>query len=187
MNVVRVGVGFAFFCFFYDVIAQTMSGFMCLKFVWILGCRLIRVFRALDRLPSVSDAKVMSKRPHFFQELPRGLVEISLINFCLFFHKFWTRNARKSIKPPKDSYCSLESTKFWATKSGRLVDSQEKMMSSKCKQICINIVPLCKRQQKNDISSLHFFSLNYKTSRVSEGFVQLSSTVALKVFFTFLP
>ena len=36
---------------------------------------------------------------------------IPLIIFCLYFHNFWTRNARKSIKPSKDSYWSLESKK----------------------------------------------------------------------------
>jgi len=33
----------------------------------------------------------------------------------------WTRNARKSIKPSKDSYCSLESKRLWATKSAQLI------------------------------------------------------------------
>jgi len=36
-------------------------------------------------------------------------VGISLINFWLFCHNFWTRNGRTSIKPSKDTYYSLQS------------------------------------------------------------------------------
>ena len=37
---------------------------------------------------------------------------ISLINIWLFCHNFWARNVGKSIKPSKDSYCSLESNEI---------------------------------------------------------------------------
>ena len=48
--------------------------------------------------------------------------------------------------------------------------------SSKCKQICINILSLCKHQRKTpDLKLKTFFSLNYKTSRVFRWLEQLSS------------
>jgi len=46
----------------------------------------------------------MVKKLEIFQEFPRGLAGISLINLQYFGHNFGTRNARKSIKPSKDSY-----------------------------------------------------------------------------------
>ena len=50
------------------------------------------------------------------------------------------------------------------------------MTSSKCKQICINILSLCKHQQKNRDLKLKFFCcLNCKSSRVFRGLEQLSS------------
>jgi len=50
------GLGYVLFFvfFFHDVIAQRMRPFNGSKFVWILA--VTRVFRALDRLPSVSSA-----------------------------------------------------------------------------------------------------------------------------------
>ena len=51
------------------------------------------------------------------------------------------------------------------------------MISSKWKQICINILSLCKHQQKTrNLKLKNFFcSLNYKSSRVFWGLEQLSS------------
>ena len=118
----------------------------------------------------------MAERPLIWQEIPRELVGIPLINICLVCLNVRTRNARKSIKPSKNTYCSLESKNLWATKSAWLVGSQEIMTSSKCKQICINIFSLCKHQQKTrDLKLKFFFSLIYKSSRVFEGLEQLSS------------
>ena len=94
-----------------EIVAQTLVVF--LAGIW--SCR------GLDRLPGLSGAKVIVERPLILQGFPRELVAIPIINFCLFCHNFWTRNARKSIKPSKDSYCSLESKKVSATKSARLV------------------------------------------------------------------
>jgi len=71
----------------------------------------MQVFRALDQLPSISGSEVMAKKFQIFQECCRGLAEISLINLRHFGHNFGTRNARKSIKPSKDSYYSLVSNK----------------------------------------------------------------------------
>jgi len=45
---------------------------------------------------------------------------ISLINIQKFGHNFWNRNARKFIKPFKDSYCSLESIKTLSHKIGSI-------------------------------------------------------------------
>jgi len=53
----------------------------------------------------------MAKKFQIFQEFPRGLAGISLTNLQYFGHNFGTRNARKSIKPFKDSYYSLLSNK----------------------------------------------------------------------------
>ena len=51
------------------------------------------------------------------------------------------------------------------------------MTSSKCKQICINILSLCKYQQKSrDLKLKNLFcSLIYMSSRVFRGLEQLSS------------
>jgi len=54
-------------------------------------------------------SKVMAKKIQIFPEPPPELVEIYLINLQYFGHNFGTRNARKSIKPCKDSYHSLVS------------------------------------------------------------------------------
>ena len=144
----------AYFCIFGQLYltlgANPMSHFLAQN---CFGNR----FEVWNRLPSVSGAKFMAKRPQFFQEFPRGLVGISLYSFWLFCHNLWTRNATKSIKPSKDSYCSLESQTIWATKSVRLVDLQGMMTPSKCAETCINILLFWKHQQKNNISSLSFF------------------------------
>jgi len=53
-----------------------------------------------------------------FQEFPSGLARISPSSFQYFCHNFRTRNARKSIKPCKDSYYSLLSNKNSSQKNG---------------------------------------------------------------------
>ena len=97
---------------------------------------------------------------------------ISLINFCLFCPNFWTRNVRKSIKPFKVLYSSLESKKFWTTKSDGLFDSQGMMSSSKYKQICINILSLCKHQQKTRDLEILNSSLARDLKQLSSSFWQ---------------
>ena len=91
-----------------EIVAQTLVVFQA----GIWSCR------DLDRLPRVSCARVMTERPLILYGFPRESVGIPLNNYCLFCHNFWTRNARKSNKPSKDSYCSLElkktlSHKIW--------------------------------------------------------------------------
>jgi len=133
-----------------DIVAQSLFGFVTV----------IRVFRALERLPSVSGAKVMGKRPQFFKELPRKLMGISLINFWLFYQNFGTKTLASPSNSPKTRIVVQNPQKHWATKSARLFDSQGVMTSSKCKQICINILLLCKHQQKKTIfQAKNFFSV----------------------------
>ena len=58
--------------------------------------------------------------------------------------------------------------------------------SSKCKQICINILSLCKHQQKTRHFKLKFFwRLNYKSSRKFRGLEHLSSLIWLRVMAIF--
>jgi len=73
-------------------------------------------------------------------------VGISLINLWRFGHNFGTRNVRKSIKPSKDLHYSLVFNKNSNLKMAHGVGVQGPMMSSKCKQICMNIFPSCKHQ-----------------------------------------
>jgi len=102
----------------------------------------------------------MARKPQIIEDMAERFPGISLINLCSFGHDFWTRNARKSIKGSKDSYYSLEPKKLWATKSARLFDSQGLMTSTKCKQIYINILSLCKNQQKTQHLKLkNFFAV----------------------------
>jgi len=95
----------------------------------------------------------MAKKPQIIEDLAESFQWISLINFCLFCLNVWTTNARKLIKGSKDSYYSLESKKILSYKIGSIVRLQGLMTSSKCKQICINILSLCKHQQKPEFSS----------------------------------
>jgi len=53
----------------------------------------------------------MTQQFQIFQDFPRGLAGISLINLWYFGYNFETRNARKSIEPSKDLYYSLVSSK----------------------------------------------------------------------------
>ena len=79
--------------------------------------------------------------------------------------------------PLKTRIIAKNKKKLWSTKSDGLFDSQGMTSSSKCKQICINILSLFKHQQKTRDLKLKFFcSLNYKSSRVFRGFEQLSSS-----------
>jgi len=64
---------------------------------------MIRFFKALGRLSSVSGSKVMPKKTKFL-DFRKDVAGISLINFGKFGHNFGTRNATKSIKTSKDSY-----------------------------------------------------------------------------------
>ena len=48
----------------------------------------IRIFRALDGLPSVSRAKVMARKPQIIQDMPEWFQGISLINILLILHIF---------------------------------------------------------------------------------------------------
>jgi len=78
-----------------------------------------------------------------------------------------------ALKPRIGAY---NPKKLWATKSARLFESQGMTSSSKCKQICINILSLCKHQQKTRDLKLNIFCpLSYKSSRVFRGLEQLSS------------
>jgi len=72
----------------------------------------------------------MVKKFQIFKEFPWGLVGISLINLQYFGRNFRTRNARKSIKPYKDSYYSLVSNKNSSQKMALGVGVQGPMTSS---------------------------------------------------------
>jgi len=63
----------------------------------------------------------MARKLQIIEGMAEWLQGISLINFCLFCHNVWTRNARKSIKGSKDSYCGLESKKTLSYKIGSIV------------------------------------------------------------------
>jgi len=80
----------------------------------------MRVFKALDRLSSVSASKVMLKKFQIHQEFSKEFSVISIINSRYFGDNFGTRNARKSIKSSKDLYYSLESNKNFESRN-RLV------------------------------------------------------------------
>jgi len=73
----------------------------------------------------------------------------------LFGRNFGIRNARKSIKPSKDSYRSLASNKNSSQKIANGVGVQGLMTSSKCKQI--SILPSCQHQQKTRHPKLTIF------------------------------
>ena len=112
--------GFAFFDYSFmtsspeqwaKIVAQSLVVF--LAGIWI--------FRALDGFPSVSGTEVMAIKLQIIVDMPQWFQGIFLINLCLFCHNLWTRNARKSIKPCKDSYCGLESRKTLNHKIGRIV------------------------------------------------------------------
>jgi len=60
----------------------------------------------------------MPREFDIFWAFPRGLVGISLIIFRKFDHNLGTRSARKSTKPSKDSYDSVESNKNFSQKNG---------------------------------------------------------------------
>jgi len=72
----------------------------------------------------------MAKEFQIFQECPWGLAGISLNSLWYFCHNFGTRNARKSIKPSKDSYYSLVSNKNSSQKMALGIGVQGLMMSS---------------------------------------------------------
>jgi len=63
------------------------------------------------------------------------------------------------------------------------VGVQGLVTSSKCKQICINILPLCEHQQKTRHPKLNkiLFISNYKTLPIFRGFEQLSSSISWRV------
>ena len=78
--------------------------------------------------------------------------------------------------PLKTHIVAQNPQKLWTTKSDGLFHSQDMPSSSKCKQICIKILALCKHQQKiRDLNLKFFCSLSYKSSRVFRGLEQLSS------------
>jgi len=60
----------------------------------------------------------MSKNFQIFQEFPREFGVFPLLNLRYFGHNFGTRNARKSIKPSKESYYSLEYNKILSHEIG---------------------------------------------------------------------
>jgi len=55
------------------------------------------------------------------------------------------------------------------------------MTSSKCKQICINILPLCKNKRKTTPQAKFCFILNYKTFPTFRGLAQLSGSSCCRV------
>jgi len=67
---------------------------------------MIRVFKALDRLASISGPKDMARKARISYNSG-----ISPINIRFFGRNFGTRNARKSIKPSEHSCCSLITNK----------------------------------------------------------------------------
>ena len=91
----------------------------------------------------------MAKKSQIFQECHRGLVGISLIDLWHFGHNFETRNARKSIKPSKDSYCNLVSKKTRVKKMALGVGIQGPMTSSECKQNMHKHTPIMQTSIKN--------------------------------------
>ena len=114
--------------------------------------------RGLDRLPSVSGAQVRARRPQIIEDMAEQVQGISLVNFCLFCHNFWTRNARKSIKPSEDSYCNLESKKnfesqnlmdCWTPRVWRHYPNVNKYAYTSSDYVNINIKP--------EISSWNFY------------------------------
>jgi len=76
----------------------------------------------------------MAKIFQIFQEFLRGLAGISLINLQYFGHNCGIRNARKSIKPSKDSYYHPLSNKNSNKKMALAIGIQGPMTASECKQ-----------------------------------------------------
>jgi len=97
---------------------------------------------------------------------------MSLINLPFIGLNLRSRNAKKSIKPPKNSKYGLKSKIILCQKNG----SAGLMTSSNNIQICMNILSISIHQQKTRTPNAEcfFFIANYMTSRVFRGFERLS-------------
>ena len=82
----------------------------------------------------------------------------------IFWHNFWTRNARKSIKGSKGSYYSLESKTTLSHEIGSLVQRWRHTKTAKIPQSWRH------RPKTPNPNIKLFFILKYKTSRVLKGF-----------------
>jgi len=102
----------------------------------------IGMYNTSSETSHLGDAGLKISSAYFIQHPQRDFP-----NFLPFFgHNFWTRNARMSINPSKDSYNNLVSNKISSQKIGpcRWHPGPDNLI-----QICINLLPLWCHQQKN--------------------------------------
>jgi len=95
--------------------------------------------------------------------------------FAFFLHNFWTRNARKPIKPLKNSYYNLVSNKILSEKIGAW---RWHLGPANLIQICTNLLSLWCHQQNNKYLKLPNFSFQIETTRLSASVECLNNSPA---------
>ena len=174
VNDVRIGVCFA--VSFMTSSADPMSRLRGSKCYWKLGYNTSLYIRGFDRLTSVSGSKVMAKNSKYFRKFLGDFHDEFSFYFC---HDFGTRNARKSVKP---SYYSLVSNKNSGQKWLLALASRTWWRHPNVNKICINILPSCQHQQKNDIQNWNiFFYCKLQDFPIFKGFEHLSNSTAWRV------